>query len=473
MATAVAELERPARVKPTFKATDKQREANRLIFNGCPNTLLYGGSRSGKTLIEVRALTKRALRAPGSRQAIWRQHFNHAKASIGRDTFPKMMRLCYPQMAHIQFSNEGIAEFPNGSELWLAGLDDKDRVEKILGQEFAGNLFNEISKLSYHAIEIGLSRLAQSVLVTLDAHMEPLPKDEQFQLPLISLYDMNPIGKRHWSHQLFVQKMKPGTIEPVTNSEDYQYLQMNPDDNRENLPPQYFNTLEGMSAAKRKRFMEGEWANDVEGALWTNDMLTACRVSSRAYRTRLDFELAHEPLSRVVIGVDPSGAGEENEHDEGSISNDIGIVVCGLGMRSGWGYVLEDGTVNGSPGVWGKQVADLYIKWGGDRVVAEKNFGGAMVEFVLRTASSTLPVTMVTSSRGKALRAEPVSALYEANQETVKHAGFFGELEDQMAAMLPQPAGYTGEGSPDRLDAAVFALTDLMLGSTYTLDNLD
>jgi phage terminase large subunit-like protein len=240
---------------------------------------------------------------------------------------------------------------------------------------------------------------------------------------------------------------------------------MNPEDNRENLPAGYIETtLGGMSAAKRKRFKEGEWANDQEGVLWNDIMLDRCRVGPKA----------KEDLVRVVVGVDPSGSQGRSELMKQEIltSNDIGIIVAGID-RHGIGYILEDCTVNASPGEWGAAVKNAALRWGADKVVAEKNYGGAMVEFVLKTAWPTAPIKMVDSSRGKALRAEPVAALYEDNQLKVKHAGAFPDLEDQMAAMMPQPIGFTGEGSPDRLDAAVFALTELMLQGGYHLGNLD
>lgn len=464
-----ADQQKRERPLPIFKPTAKQVEANRLLFGPAPNVLLYGGSRSGKTFIEVRGLVTRALRAPGARQAIWRQHYNHAKASIGMDTFPKVMKLCWPDLAWIEFSHEGVATFPNGSEIWLAGLDDKDRVEKILGQEFCGNLFNEISTMSWHAVETAQSRLAQKVEVTLDARLKPLPGEDRFILPLVSWYDMNPVGRRHWSHQIFVKKLKYGTLEPLTHPDDWVSMVMNPEDNRENLPEAYFKTLDGFSEAKRRRFKEGLWANEVEGALWKDAMLEAARIKG-PFKDRKEFEASVEPLQRVVTGVDPSGA--KTPDGEEIKNNEIGIVACGRGF-SGKGYVLEDASMLGGPGEWGKKVVEVHKRWQGDRVAAEPNFGGAMVEFVLLSADPSLPVKMVPSSRGKALRAEPIAALYEPNHETIKHAGHFPELEDQMAAMLPQPNGYTGEGSPDRLDAAVFALTELMLGSTYTLNNLD
>lgn len=107
-------------------------------------------------------------------------------------------------------------------------------------------------------------------------------------------------------------------------------------------------------------------------------------------------------------------------------------------------------------------------RWQADRVIAERNFGGAMVEAVLRTAAKHLPVKMVTASRGKVVRAEPVAALYE--QGKVSHCGSFTELEDQMTEMTG--AGYVGEGSPDRADALVWALTELAFGSSYDWNNV-
>lgn len=158
------------------------------------------------------------------------------------------------------------------------------------------------------------------------------------------------------------------------------------------------------------------------------------------------------PLIRVVVGVDPSGS-------DGSSGDAQGIVAVGL-ARDGRAYVLDDGSVRESPSGWAGQVRALCARWEADRVVAEVNFGGAMVEAVLRAAGVTTPFRLVTASRNKVVRAEPVAALYE--QGKVSHAGAFPELEDQLCAMTS--GGFTGLGSPDRLDALVWALTELCLG---------
>lgn len=154
-------------------------------------------------------------------------------------------------------------------------------------------------------------------------------------------------------------------------------------------------------------------------------------------------------LTRIVIGVDPAVTSGED-------ADSTGIVVAGLG-RDGDGYVLDDLTCHLSPDGWAKVVVEGYDRWQADRVVAEVNNGGELVESVLRTQREHLPITLVHAHRGKFARAEPVAALYE--QGRVHHVGSFPELEDQLCEFVP---GVSRE-SPDRLDALVWALTDLMV----------
>lgn len=197
--------------------------------------------------------------------------------------------------------------------------------------------------------------------------------------------------------------------------------------------------------------LEAEILDDVPGALFTRDAIDKER------------RVSAPQMQRVVVGVDPSGASGQGEGD------DIGIVVAGKGV-DGRAYVLADFTCNLSPEGWGRRVNEAYTAHKADRIIAERNFGGAMVESVIRAVNPKLPVTMVTASRGKIARAEPVAALYE--QGRVTHVGAFPQLEDQMVAFTPN--GYVGDGSPDRADALVWALTELMLGEgpSYTLNTL-
>ncbi|WP_242653450.1 DNA-packaging protein [Sphingomonas jatrophae] len=184
--------------------------------------------------------------------------------------------------------------------------------------------------------------------------------------------------------------------------------------------------------------LDGLLVEVAEDALWTPAALARCRIA------------AAPDLVRVVIGVDPP-AGEQGDA--------CGIVAAGLGA-DGNGYVLEDASVSaGSPDRWARAVADAAGRHAADRVVAEANNGGAMVRAVLHAADDRLPVTLVHAARGKAARAEPVATLYARGR--VRHVGRMAELEEELSGF--SATGWTGEGSPDRADALVWALSALML----------
>lgn len=219
-------------------------------------------------------------------------------------------------------------------------------------------------------------------------------------------------------------------------------------DNAENLAGRFLTKLREKYEGTRlgRQEIEAELLEDVPGALWTHSLLSACRVRDLP------------EMQRIVIGVDPSGT-KGNPDDR---SDDIGIVVAGKGV-DGFAYVIEDLTCNMSPAQWGARVAAGFHRHMANLVVAEVNFGGAMVEYVVKQSDQTIPVKTVTASRGKIVRAEPIAALYE--QGRVKHLGRFAELEEQM--MQFTGAGYVGARSPDRADALVWALSELMLGGAF------
>lgn len=212
------------------------------------------------------------------------------------------------------------------------------------------------------------------------------------------------------------------------------------------VPPVYLETVEGLYAGTRwgRQELEGEMMENVEGALWPRELIEARRLSGPSNP---------ETWERVVVGVDPPA---------GSDGDACGIVAVAR-LRNGHAHVLEDASVRGaSPEGWARAVAACVARHGADRVVAEKNQGGSMVESTLRAAEANLPVTLAHASRGKVARAEPISALYEGGRAW--HAGVFAALEEEMAG-LAIGGGYSGPGrSPDRADALVWAMTELMLG---------
>lgn len=430
-----------------FALTAKQTEANRLLGSAASHIMLRGGSRSGKTFLLVRAICQRALNAPESRHAIWRFRFNHVKASIWQDTLPKVMKLCFPTVALSSNETDLVATFPNQSQIVLGGLDDKARVEKVLGQEYATLYFNESSQIPWSSVETAMSRLAQNV----ELDPKVAAATGRSHLALKAYFDCNPPSKLHWSYELFKAHTKPGTKEKVADPADYAEMLVNPEDNRQNLPEKYFGILAGMSEAKRLRFERGEWATEVNGALWALED----RIVNGKTVPGIDSQRTTEApeLQRIVVAVDPSGTKGDGAGD------DIGIVIVGKGV-DGRAYVLADRTCQMSPEGWGRRAVEAYHEFKADRIVGERNFGGDMVRFVVQTADKRAAFKEVTASRGKSVRAEPISALYE--QGLVSHVGSHPDLEDQMANMTA--GGYVGEGSPDRADALVWALTELMLG---------
>ena len=220
------------------------------------------------------------------------------------------------------------------------------------------------------------------------------------------------------------------------------------EDNFEHLPHGYIRQMKaqfGRSVWARQE-LDGELIEDIEGALWSRELLESCREAP-------DSSGASPPARRVVIGVDPPAS---------SGGDACGIVVCALG-EDGIGRVLADCSVRRpKPERWARAVAEAARVWQADRVVAEANNGGEMVRSVLHAAEIALPVSLVHASRGKAARAEPVAALYETGR--VRHCGEFPLLEDELCGILAA-GGYEGPGrSPDRADALVWAMTELMLG---------
>lgn len=214
-------------------------------------------------------------------------------------------------------------------------------------------------------------------------------------------------------------------------------------DNKSNLAPSFIHQITKKYAGTRlgRQELEAELLDDVPGALWTRAVLDANRVT--------------EPpeMARVVVAIDPSGTDGNDEGD------DVGIVAAGRGV-DGRGYVLADYTCKLSPEGWARRAITAYFRHEADRVVAERNFGGAMVGAVVRSVDASVPFKEVVASRGKAARAEPVSALYE--QGRVSHVGGLAALEDEMCLMTS--SGFMGEHSPNRVDALVWALTEVMLG---------
>ena len=214
-------------------------------------------------------------------------------------------------------------------------------------------------------------------------------------------------------------------------------------ENKDNLAASTLVTLQNKYENTRlgRQELFGEILDDNPGALWT-------RVGIESARIKLD---ALPPFTRVVVGVDPAVTNTEE-------SDSTGIITCGM-TADGHYYVLDDSTTKASPQEWATVAVNCYEKYKADRIVAETNNGGDLVIHLLQQVKPTVSTKKVTATRGKYLRAEPIAALYE--QGRVHHVGYFSALEDQMCEYEP---GVT-QNSPDRMDALVWALTELSEGS--------
>jgi len=399
--------------KQSFKRTDKQKEATKVLSSHDEAALL-GGSRSGKTFIIIRSILIRASKTK-SRHLVARKHFNHVKTSIWYDTLPKVLETCFSSLA-VEFNkSDWFIRLPNGSEVWFGGIDDKERVEKILGNEYSTIYLNECSQMSYDSVTILQTRLA-----------------ENSGLTLRMWYDFNPPTKKHWTYLYFIEGVNPEDLKRL--SVKIPYLLMNPKDNLDNLPASYIGRLEKLSKKKRARFLEGKFTLDVDGALWDYNLIIAANA------------LTIGEAERTVVAVDPAVT---NNPD----SDETGIIVA---TKSGESHRVDaDYTCKASTQTWATKVINAYNKHNANAIIAETNQGGDLVENVLRLNGYKGRFIRIHAKKGKALRAEPIVALYE--QGRVAHNDGLDELESEMMEWVPMNT----KDSPNRIDAMVYAITEL------------
>lgn len=402
----------------TFRRTPKQKEATKVLASSDEAGLL-GGSRSGKTFITIRSIIIRAAKTK-SRHLIARYRFNHVKTSIWYDTLPKVLAICFPDLEVKYNKSDWFISLPNESEIWFGGVDDKERVEKILGNEYSTIYLNECSQISYDAVTMLQTRLA-----------------ENSGLALRMWYDFNPPTTKHWTYLYFIQKINPDDLKPLAH--DVPYLIMNPTDNTDNLPPGYLERLERLPKKQRDRFLSGKFTSDVDGALWDYTMIIDAQ--------NREFMPSYMPSpQRTVVAVDPAVT---NNAD----SDETGIVVASKYENR---YKVEaDYTCKTSTQRWATIAIDAYDRHDADAMVVETNQGGDLVENVLRLNGFQGRLIKVHAKKGKALRAEPIVALYE--QGLVCHAPNLDNLESEQMEWVP----HVTPDSPNRIDACVYALTEL------------
>lgn len=312
-----------------FKKTEKQKVAVRLLGSNARDLMLFGGSRSGKTFILIYAMIIRAVKCK-SRHVILRFKFNHAKRSIWLDTLPKVIRICFPHLGIVDKDynrSDFYLKLPNGSEIWVGGLDDKERVEKILGNEYSTVYFNESSQIDYSSVQKAKTRLAEKNILKKKAY-----------------FDCNPPSKLHWSYWVFEKKLDPIDGEPLKKPENFASLLMNPMDNLENIDEEYISLLEAMPEKDRQRFLEGLYLDSSDGqAYYSFDREKHVRETTRQPGTLfigMDFNV--QPMTAVI------GQYIDERfyiHDELFLENSDTFKMCNALKRKGYmGDVIPDST---------------------------------------------------------------------------------------------------------------------------------
>ena len=413
----------------TFRKTEKQQKATALLRNVDKTfCLLDGGSRSGKTFILVYAVFVRAFLYPGSRHCILRLRYNHARTSLCMDTIPKVLKLCFPDMVNAIEENKSDSYYvlPNGSQVWIGGLDDKKRVEKILGNEYGTLYFNECSQLSYESMEMALTRLAQRCP----------------GMRLKAYFDCNPPSIKHWTYLQWYLGLNPETMLPLAAPAAYGVVKMNPVDNVANIGETYIEGILGnLSGLKRQRFLEGAYATGSEGALFCQDDINRYRYT---WDNVPDFTCC-------AVGVDPAAKGKTTSDETGIVGGGSCIIDDEVHY-----FVTHDSSLRGSPKKWATAAVDMYDDMNADKVIGETNNGGDMVEATLRTIDPEISYLGVHASRGKAIRAEPVASL--SAQGRLHFVESLPELENECCSWEPDES----EWSPNHMDAFVWMVTYLM-----------
>lgn len=368
-------------------------------------TWLYlAGRGAGKTRTAAEWLAYEASSKPKTRWAIVAPTYGDARDTCaeGESGIVNVLR----QYGTLKDYNRSIGEIflTNGSRIKLFSGEEPERLR---GPQHHGGWFDELAAFKYpeawdqYQFGLRLGEFPQTIVTT-------TPKPIKIIKELIT--------------QDNVKVVRGSTFDNAANLAESALAQYR---------LRYENTRLG------RQELYGEILDNVDGALWTRKLIDDARVDSAP------------PLVRVVVAIDPAVTAN-------ATSDETGIVAAGIASNGDY-YILDDKSIRTTPDAWARVAVELYHKHKADKIVAETNNGGDMVILLLKQVDASIATKKVTATRGKQLRAEPISSLYE--QGKVHHVGYFSELETQLCEWTPQSAE-----SPDRLDALVWALTELNSG---------
>lgn len=397
----------------------------RKQFREYDEICLYGGSGSAKTWLILETIVARALIYPKSRHLCLRVAFEYVKNSLW-PALGEMMEAAWPGLWPSLRKNKSsgcwTVGFENGSEIWFGGSGEGEKTDKWLSTEFSTLYFNEASQnRSYGDIEQLKTRLRQRAF-----HSET-KKRVRYK----TFVDFNPPRRPSWQYTRYVEEVPSGVL----------VQKLGPRDNAHNLSPQYLDMLQKLSPRRRQRFWDGDFTQDLEGALWKFDVIEQAKISGAKVTE----------VGRCVVAVDPATSSNPG-------TDECGIIVVGQ-VEPKHTHVLADYTTpaTASPKTWAAQAVRAYHEHECEAIVAEVNQGGDLVKEVIHNADPNVPVRTVHAAKGKFARAEPVYQLYEDG--TVTHAPGLDQLEDEQLTWIPRDT----TSSPNRVDACVWGVWDLRL----------
>jgi phage terminase large subunit-like protein len=338
-----------------------------------------------------------------------------------------------------------IPEFINKIELMGKESDFEVTQSEIVNKHTGSRILFRGIKTSQGTATANLKSIAGVTTFVLDEAEELVDEDifDRIDLsvravdrPNRVILVMNPSFKSHWIYKRYVANQR----------KDTKYIHTTYLHNQSNLSQSFIDQAKRTKAENLHRYEHlflGKWLDDAEGMLWNRAIIERSRMPKAP------------ELQRIVVAIDPAATANME-------SDETGIIVCGKD-KAGYGYVLEDLSGKYSPNQWGAIAVKAKERWDADCIVAEKNQGGDMVESVIRSAGERHRVKLVTATKGKYVRAEPIYSLYE--QGKIYHIGQFPLLESQMITFDPEKGK-----SPDRVDALVWGLTELMLHESPTFD---
>lgn len=424
--------------------------------------LAYGGGGSGKSYLILLMFMLTAMAVPKTRFGIFRLTRASCQETLFDKTLGEVFDTAFPGMAQdeekVKISQSTMeVELANGSLIMFDGLDE-NRLKKIDGNAYNYVWLNECNEFSYAHVSRLIGRLR---------HVAIKPDGRQLKNKIFA--DCNPDSKRDWEYRSFVLGVNPVDGNALANHDQWAAHKLWPRSNAKHLGEDYVETMAStMSAKDRKRYIEGDWSDDNPSSIFKQEWFDRDRFPislNNGIRPKpediLDqLEDKGIEFTRKIISVDPAVAdGKRDLH---------GISVVGL-AANGHAYVLTDETMAGTPDEVCARISKLYTQWGATRVYFENNQGGTWLEATMRKHFANVPLSyfrakarkllngkVVANSGGKADRADSVSPQYERG--FVHHVGALTDLEEQMM-------GFNGKnfrGSPDRMDAVVWALVELL-----------